>query len=151
MDVFFWSRECINIVCETAGLKTVDKKRKVSNWTSSLCLFQFLTFFLRLSASPFLRSSAIIKHNDGWTFRLLPGQRRATVDGLLERCDQRESGWRKWRKREELLSIDFIDPARHSTHLPFATLTQVTQPIFLPLLPFFYFVIQRGCSLSASL
>ncbi len=25
----FGHRECINIVCETAGLKTVDKKRKV--------------------------------------------------------------------------------------------------------------------------
>ena len=35
-------RECINIVCETAGLKTVDKKRKVSFWPIHLIFFFYL-------------------------------------------------------------------------------------------------------------
>lgn len=40
-------RECINIVCETAGLKTVDKKRKVSFFLDGF-FFVFIHSFIRL-------------------------------------------------------------------------------------------------------
>lgn len=38
MLIHVCSRECINRVCEAAGLKTVDKKRKVSSYNFKVVL-----------------------------------------------------------------------------------------------------------------